>query len=131
MRSFFCLLLISLLAVNTHCNAQQSEAIDSKITMEQFNKITTSSKTVIIDFHATWCGPCKKLSPILEKFGKEYKDKIKIVKIDVDQNPDIANYFGIQSIPLLHFYKDGTLINQVEGLTEKKFLKEEIEKLIL
>lgn len=130
MRSVFSLVLISFLAVSTHCKAQLNEAGDTKLTMEQFNKIAASGKAVIIDFYATWCGPCKRLSPMLEKFGKEYKDKIKIVKIDVDQNADIANYFGIQSIPLLHFYKDGTLVNQVEGLPEKNFLKEEIEKLI-
>jgi thioredoxin len=104
--------------------------ITEQLTVDAFNKITNSDKIVIIDFYAIWCGPCKKLSPMLEEFSKEYNSKIRIVKIDVDKNPLISQYFRIESIPLLLFYKDGKLVNQVMGLPEKAELKTELEKLI-
>lgn len=111
--------------------ANKSESpITEQLTVDAFNKVTNSDKIVIIDFFAVWCGPCKKLSPMLEEFSKEYNNKIKVVKIDVDKNPLISQHFRIESIPLLLFYKDGKLVNQVMGLPEKTELKTEIEKLI-
>ena len=101
-----------------------------QLTVQEFGKITSSNKIVVVDFFAVWCGPCKKLSPMLEQFSKEYGDKIKVVKIDVDKNPLIAQYFRIESIPLILFYKDGKLVNQVMGLPEKAELKNELEKLV-
>jgi len=101
-----------------------------QLSIEEFGKITKSNTIVVIDFFAVWCGPCKRLSPMLEQFSKEYGNKIKVVKIDVDKNPLIAQYFRIESIPLLLFYKDGKLVNQVMGLPEKVELKSELEKLV-
>ena len=101
-----------------------------QLSIEEFGKITKSNTIVVIDFFAVWCGPCKRLSPMLEQFSKEYGNKIKVVKIDVDKNPLIAQYFRIESIPLLLFYKDGKLVNQVMGLPEKAELKSELEKLV-
>lgn len=76
---------------------------------------------VIVDFFATWCGPCKMLSPILEEIGEENKD-IKIIKIDVDAYEDLAMKFGIMSVPTLLFYKDGNLINKKIGFCDKEEL---------
>ncbi len=109
---------------------EKETTISEQLTVEEFGKITKSNKIVVIDFFAVWCGPCRKLSPMLEQFSKEYGDKIKVVKIDVDKNPLIAEYFRIESIPLLLFYKDGKLVNQVMGLPEKAELKSELEKLV-
>ena len=77
---------------------------------------------VIVDFYATWCGPCQMLSPILE----ELKDKYKIEKVNVDEQPDLARENGIMSIPTVFIYKDKQLINKFIGYKTK----EEIEKLI-
>lgn len=109
--------------------AENKNDIAEQLTVDAFNKIASSNKIVVVDFFAVWCGPCKKLSPMLEQFAKEYGSKIKIVKIDVDKNPLISQYFRIESIPLLLFYKDGKLVNQVMGLPEKTELKNELEKL--
>ncbi len=108
---------------------EKESVVTEQLTVQEFGKITSSNKIVVVDFFAVWCGPCKKLSPMLEQFVKEYGDKIKVVKIDVDKNPLIAQYFRIESIPLLLFYKDGKLVNQVMGLPEKAELKGELEKL--
>jgi thioredoxin len=109
---------------------EKESKTSEQLTVEEFGKIAKSNKIVVIDFFAVWCGPCKRLSPMLEQFSKEYGNKIKIVKIDVDKNPLIAQYFRIESIPLLLFYKDGKLVNQIMGLPEKAELKSELEKLV-
>jgi thioredoxin len=108
----------------------EDKIITDELTINSYNKIVSANKVVIVDFYAEWCGPCKKLSPILESFKNEYGDKIKIVKVDFDKNPSLARYFQIESIPLLHFYKDGKLVNQLIGLQDKVELHKEIEKLI-
>ena len=102
----------------------------SNLTIAQFNVLAASQTIVIIDFNAVWCGPCKRLSPMLEQLKKEYGNKIKVIKIDVDENEILSQHFQIASIPLLHFYKDGKLVNQLLGLPDKKELKMEIENLV-
>ena len=85
-------------------------------------KVLDATKPVLVDFYATWCGPCQMLSPILE----ELKDKYKIEKVNVDEQPDLARENGIMSIPTVFIYKDKQLINKFIGYKTK----EEIEKLI-
>lgn len=102
----------------------------SNLTVAQFNALAASQTIVIIDFNAVWCGPCKRLSPMLEQLKKEYGNKIKVVKIDVDENETLSQHFQISSIPLLHFYKNGKLVNQLSGLPDKKELKMQIEILV-
>jgi thioredoxin len=109
----------------------EDKIVTDQLSIEAFNKIVNADKAVIIDFYAEWCGPCKKLSPILEILKSEYGYKIKIVKIDFDKNPSLARYFQIESIPLLHLYKNGKLMNQLMGLQDKETLKTQIEKSIL
>ena len=77
----------------------------------------TSQGLVLIDFWATWCGPCRMQAPILEQLSEEYdEDEVKIVKMDVDENPETARAFGIMSIPTLLFKKDGQVVKQVAGV---------------
>ena len=77
----------------------------------------TKDGLVLIDFWATWCGPCRMQAPILEKLSVEIpEDELKIVKIDVDENPNTARQFGIMSIPTLLFKKDGQVVKQVAGV---------------
>ncbi len=77
-------------------------------TDETFEKLVLESeKPVVVDFWATWCGPCRLVAPELEKLAEKYEDVLDVVKLDVDQNPMIASAFGIQSIPTIAFFKPG------------------------
>ena len=77
----------------------------------------TKEGLVLVDFWATWCGPCRMLAPILEKLSQEFsEDELKILKMDVDENPETARAFGIMSIPTLLFKKDGQVVKQVAGV---------------
>lgn len=74
---------------------------------DEFEKIISESKPTIVDFFATWCGPCKMLSPILEKVEEDSKGEFNIVKIDVDESYDVAKKYGIMSVPTMIIFKDG------------------------
>ena len=77
----------------------------------------TKEGLVLVDFWATWCGPCRMQAPILEKLSQEFsEDELKILKMDVDENPETARAFGIMSIPTLLFKKDGQVVKQVAGV---------------
>ena len=69
--------------------------------------VMKNEKPVLVDFWAPWCAPCKALAPTLEEMAEEYKDEMEIVKVDIDQNPELAKRFGVQGIPLLMIVKDG------------------------
>jgi thioredoxin len=86
---------------------------------EEFEKITNGDIPVLIDFNATWCGPCKKLKPILAEIEKEYAGKIKVVAIDVDENKSLAESMKVTNIPLLIYYKKGKVEMNIEGFADK------------
>lgn len=86
-----------------------------KLTKENFeNEVLNSKGTVLVDFFATWCGPCKMLSPVLEEFARVHED-IKVCKIDVDEETPIAIKYGVASIPTLILFKDGEMVKQTLG----------------
>jgi thioredoxin len=95
------------------------------MSMEEFTKIVTSDKYVLVDFNATWCKPCKQLKPILEKIESTRKDKMVLIKIDVDENRTLSDLKKIDAIPYLELYKDGKMVWSHQGfITEEDFLKE-------
>ena len=95
-----------------------------KINEDNFEKeVLESEKTVLIDFFADWCGPCKMLSPIIEHFAKE-NEKVKVVKINVDELPDLAVKYGVRSIPTLVVIKNGEEVNRSVGLIDKSEILE-------
>jgi thioredoxin 1 len=92
---------------------------------ESFDKVISSNeKTLIIDFWAPWCGPCKALSPVLEELSSEMSDQVGVYKVNVDDNTELAQEHGVQSIPTLLVYKNGSLSETIVGLKTKEELVE-------
>ncbi len=87
-----------------------------------FNSIIQSELPVLVDFHAEWCGPCKVQSPVLVELARELSGKIRVIKIDVDKNQEIAGRFQIRSVPTLALFKSGQMIWRQSGLMNKNQL---------
>ncbi|MGB9602437.1 MAG: thioredoxin [Verrucomicrobiia bacterium] len=102
-----------------------------ELTADNFeSEVIRSQIPVVVDFWAEWCGPCKMLAPTLDELADEYAGKVKIGKLNVDNHPEIANNYGISSIPTLLFFKNGNVAGQSVGVKPKSALKSAIDKLI-
>lgn len=88
------------------------------VTKENFNEIKNSDKTVLLDFYADWCGPCRMVSPIVDEIASENQQYL-VGKINVDEQPELAAAFGVSSIPMLAVLKDGKMVNQAVGARPK------------
>ena len=95
-------------------------------TNTNFSELLQDEKLVVVDFWATWCGPCRMISPILDEVEEEMPDKITVVKVNVDDADEIATQFRIMSIPTLLFFKDGQLVDKTVGAMPKNALIERI-----
>ena len=95
------------------------------------SEVLQSDLPVVVDISATWCGPCKMVAPILEELSKEYAGRLKIGKLDVDENPQIPGHYGVMSVPTLMFFKKGEVMDQVVGALPKPQLKSKIEQALL
>lgn len=101
------------------------------ITDQDFEaEVLKSEQPVLVDFWASWCGPCQMLAPIIEEIAEEFQGKIKVVKIDVDANPQSAQKYNILSIPTVIFFKNGQALTQLIGVQPKERFEEEIKKII-
>ncbi len=94
--------------------------------MEEFNKLINGETPTLVDFHATWCGPCKMQGPILEQLKQAVGDKANIIKIDIDRNPDLANHYRVQSVPTLMIFKGGELKWRASGLHQLADLQQHL-----
>lgn len=84
---------------------------------------------VLVDFYADWCGPCKMMAPVIDELAKEYEGKVKIGKLNVDDNPETARQYRVMTIPTLIIYKNGELVDTVVGVVAKNALKEKLDAL--
>lgn len=101
-----------------------------EFTDENIKEIINSGKPVVIDFWAEWCGPCRMVGPVVEELAKEYDGKVVIGKMDVDNNVDTPNEYGIRNIPTILFFKDGQLVDKQIGATQKAVLAAKVEALL-
>ncbi len=88
--------------------------------------VLASDKPVLVDFWATWCGPCRAMAPILDELSTEYSDKLQVVKVDTDANPGVTARYGITSIPTLNVYVKGELVKSIIGAKPKPVLVREL-----
>jgi len=102
-----------------------------ELNSKNFKKeVLDSKEPVMVDFYAGWCGPCKAMAPVVEELAKEMKDKIKIVKVNIEDEEDLASEHGVMSIPTLLFFKGGKIVEQASGMMSKGKLVELIKKVV-
>lgn len=98
--------------------------------METFKDIIGGDKPVLVDFYATWCGPCKAMAPIIESLGAELKEQVRILKIDIDRNRPVASHFQIQAVPTLMIFKKGEVVWRNSGAMDKMSLLQQVKNFV-
>lgn len=104
--------------------------MEVKITNENYENYKNGSLPLVIDFWATWCGPCRMVAPIIEELANEYDGKVTVGKCDVEEADDIAAEFGIRNIPTIVFMKDGKILDKIVGAASKSKIEEKIQALL-
>ena len=104
--------------------------MEFEITTQNFDEVISQGKPVLMDFWATWCGPCKRLGPIIEELAAEYDGKAVVGKCDIEENDDLTEKFGIMNVPTVVFLKDGKEVDRVVGLAMKNVYQEKLNALL-
>lgn len=100
------------------------------VTNENFQSVKSGNLPLVVDFWATWCGPCRMVAPIIAELAQEYDGRIDVAKCDVEEADDIAMEYGIRNIPTILFFKNGEVVDKVVGAVSKAKLKEKFEALL-
>ncbi len=98
--------------------------------MENFEEIINSKTPTLVDFYATWCGPCKMMSPLLEQVSKDVGNSARILKIDIDNNRNVATQYGIRSVPTLILFKEGKQVWRQSGVPPKNLIVESVNNFV-
>ncbi len=104
--------------------------MELKVTDSNFNDILATDKLVMVDFWATWCGPCRAIAPVVEELANEYEGRAVIAKCNVDECQDIPMQYGIRNIPTLLFFKNGQLVDRMVGAAPKSELAGKLDSLL-
>ena len=104
--------------------------MEVQITSENFESLKNGQQPLVVDFWATWCGPCRMVGPIISELAKEYDGQIVVGKCDVEENEDLAVEFGIRNIPTILFFKGGQVVDKVVGAQSKAKLDEKFKSLL-
>ena len=104
-----------------------------EITSKNLNEIihNKDNKLVIINFHASWCGPCKIMDPIIEEIAEEYKDKVIVGNVDIEEDKTLAPFYNIKSIPAVVFIENGDVVDMVIGATAKDIIYNKIDSILV
>lgn len=100
------------------------------VTSQNYDELLAEGLPLVLDFSATWCGPCKKIAPIIEELAGEYDGKVNVGKCDVDDNEELATKFGIRNVPTVLFIKDGNVVDRHVGAASKSVFVEKINALL-
>lgn len=100
-----------------------------KVTTENFESLV-NAPAAVIDFWATWCGPCRRIAPIIEELASEYEGRVQIAKCDIEECDELAERFHIMSVPTLLFFKNGEVADKIIGAAPKEMIREKIEALL-
>lgn len=100
------------------------------ITDSNFDELAAQGKPMVVDFWATWCGPCKKIGPYIEELAEQYSDTVIIGKVDVDENDGLAIRFGIRNIPTVLFFRNGEIVDKQIGAAPKAAFEAKIQSLL-
>ncbi len=101
-----------------------------EITKDNFSEIVNAGKPVVIDFWATWCGPCRRVAPVIEQLAEEYEGQAIVGKVDVEEQDELAMQFGIRNIPTVLFLKNGEVVDKVVGAMAKPAYEEKLKALL-
>jgi len=100
------------------------------VTDENYSEVLSGDKPVVLDFWAEWCGPCRMVAPIIDDLATVYNDRVVIGKVDVDENNEVVNKFGIRNIPTILFFKNGVLVDKQVGAARKETFVAKINQLL-
>ena len=104
--------------------------MEVQITSENFESLKNGAQPLVVDFWATWCGPCRMIAPVIAELAGQYDGKIVVGKCDVEENEDLAVEFGIRNIPTILFFKNGQVVDKLVGAVSKSVLEQKFDALL-